>query len=248
MTTLSLPYLTFGIGSLLVGCGLCLRHAQPGTGRHAALWATALALLSFAFAAQEVHRQPGMRLLDPWIGGLESDALDAVPMIFYAALTLLLLFLAPRRDTQGKALAGMLLLTAATQIAYAASNLTTLAIGWWLTTLPFALPFSVSPLGAARFPFSSPSVRYLSRGRSLPSMLLPWKTCHTSAIGLSGWLFWPSPFAKACFPCIPGWWPASNTVRCCLQCCFSMAIWVPCSSLALRPWCYLTLPTPCSMG
>jgi NADH-quinone oxidoreductase subunit M len=145
MTTLSLPYLTFGIGSLLVGCGLCLRHAQPGKGRRTAISATALALVSFALAAYEVHRQPGARLLDPWIGGLESDALDAVPMIFYAVLTLLLLFLAPRRDTQGKALAGMLLLTAATQIAYAASNLATLAIGWWLTVLPFALPFFGQP-------------------------------------------------------------------------------------------------------
>ena len=139
MTHLTLPYVTGGLTALLVGALLVLRRPEPGSGRSGAIAASLIALACFLGALLEVHRASGARLLDPWLSWFEADALDGVPMIFYAALTALTLCLAPKRDTTGRSLAGMLSLAAATEIAYAASNLAVLATGWWLTALPFAL-------------------------------------------------------------------------------------------------------------
>lgn len=145
MTTLSLPYVTIGIASLFAGVFLTLRHNQPGSGRKTAIVSTLVAMISFMLAAWEVHAGNGARLLDPWISWFEADALGAVPMFFFAALSMLFLALAPKRDAGGSALAGMLLLTASTEIAYAASNLITLAAGWWLACVPFVFKFFGNP-------------------------------------------------------------------------------------------------------
>lgn len=136
MTQLAAPYLSLGIGALLVGALACWRAARP---RPVAGGAAGLALLSFALAAREVGAAAHVRLFDPWLAWFEADALDAVPMAFFAALTLGVIVLAPRRDAGGRSLAGLLLLAAATQTAYGAANLAVLATGWWLTGLPFAL-------------------------------------------------------------------------------------------------------------
>ncbi len=145
MTHLSLPYITFGLAALLVGAVITFRRAELGSGRKAATTSTFAALLCFALALWEVNSNHGVRLLDPWLSWFEADALDSVPMVFFAGLTLLFLALAPKRDTGGRALAGMLLLATATEVTYAASNLTTLAIGWWLTCVPFVFSFFGSP-------------------------------------------------------------------------------------------------------
>ena len=143
MTHLSLPYISFGIAALFAGSVLSLARASAG--RRPAILSVLTALAAFSAAAWEVHQQQGSRLLDAWVPWFEADALDAVPMVFFAALTLVLLALAPKRDAGGHALAGMLLLAAATEIAYAASNLITLAAGWWLTAIPFAFRFFGNP-------------------------------------------------------------------------------------------------------
>jgi len=145
MTTLSQPYITTGIAALVVGVFLTLRHKQPGSGRKTAIMSTLVAMICFMLAAWEVHASHGARLLDPWISWFEADALDAVPMFFFAALSLFFLALAPKRDAGGSALAGMLLLTVSTEIAYAASNLVVLAAGWWLTCVPFVFKFFGNP-------------------------------------------------------------------------------------------------------
>ncbi len=136
MTQLAAPYLSLGIGALLVGALACWRAARPSP---VAVAAAGLALFSFALAAREVGTAAHARLFDPWLAWFEADALDAVPMAFFAALTLGVIVLAPRRDAGGRFLAGLLLLAAATQTAYGAANLAVLATGWWLTGLPFAL-------------------------------------------------------------------------------------------------------------
>lgn len=136
MTQLAAPYLSFGIGALLLGALSCWRASRP---RPVAGAAAGLALLSFALAAREVGAADHSRLFDPWLAWFEADALDAMPMAFFAALTLGVIVLAPRRDADGRSLAGLLLLAAATQTAYGAANLAVLATGWWLTGLPFAL-------------------------------------------------------------------------------------------------------------
>jgi NADH-quinone oxidoreductase subunit M len=136
MTQLTAPYLSFGIGALIVGALVCWRSTQP---RRAAIVAVSFALAAFALAAREVGPAGQDRLLDPWLPWFDSDALDAVPMAFFAVLTLGVVVLAPRRDAGGRFLAGLLLIAAATEITYGAVNLAVLAAGWWLTGLPFAL-------------------------------------------------------------------------------------------------------------
>ena len=136
MTFLSFPYISIGLGFLLVGAIWAFKSANP---RFAALCAASASFGSFLLSALEVAKAGHDRLFDPWLRIFEADALDAVPMAFFAALTLVVITLAPKRDSGGKALAGILLLAAATQTTYAAANFAVLATGWWLTSLPFVL-------------------------------------------------------------------------------------------------------------
>lgn len=136
MTRLSAPYLTLGIGALAAGAVVALRARQP---RRVAVAAAAAAVLCFLLAAWEVAAAGHGALLDPLAAWLKADGLDAVPMAFFSVLTLLVLVLAPRCDAAPRPLAGMLLLAAATQAAYAAANLGMLAAAWWVTGLPFML-------------------------------------------------------------------------------------------------------------
>ncbi|MFN0079383.1 MAG: proton-conducting transporter membrane subunit [Prosthecobacter sp.] len=135
MDFLSLPFITIGLASLLGGALLSWRAKNP---RPVAIASSLITLLSFLLAAREVAAAGHARLFDPLLRCFEADALDAMPMAFYAALTFIVLLLAPKRDAGGRALAGMLLISASTQTAYAAANLATLAAGWWLTSVPFA--------------------------------------------------------------------------------------------------------------
>lgn len=136
MSLLSAPYLTLGIGALVVGA---LAVVRVQNGRPLAVAAASAAFLCFLSSAREVGAAGHERRSDPLLGCFEADALNAVPMAFFGALTLLVLLLAPRRDSGGRSLAGMLLLSAATQTTYGAANLGVLAAGWWLTSLPFLL-------------------------------------------------------------------------------------------------------------
>jgi NADH-quinone oxidoreductase subunit M len=136
MEYLSQPYLTTGLVSLLGGVLACWRSKQA---RKPALLAVVIAFGCFLLAARETFSAGHTHLLDPWLPSFEADSLNAVPIAFYAALTFLCVVLAPRRDTGGRAMAGMLLITLSTQMAYAAANWITLVAGWWLSCLPFVL-------------------------------------------------------------------------------------------------------------
>ena len=81
-----------------------------------------VAFVCFLFAAGEVSGAESRQLFDPLVKWFESDALDAVPMAFFAGLTLLVLVLAPKCDIGGRAVSGMLLLSAATQICFASRS------------------------------------------------------------------------------------------------------------------------------
>lgn len=136
MSFLALPYITIGIGALLVGIASCFRAQRP---RVIAIAAASVSLLSFFLSAREVMHAEHARLFDPLLKCFEADGLDAVPMVFFAALTLMVLILAPKRDADGKSIAGMLILAASTQVSYAAADLVAFAAGWWFTSLPFVL-------------------------------------------------------------------------------------------------------------
>lgn len=136
MTFLSIPYISLGLGSLLLGAIVASKSAKP---RPVAIAGATLALISFLLSAFEVAQAGHQQLFDSLLSIFEADALDAVPMAFFAALTLAIIILAPRRDAGGKALAGILILAASIQVTYAAANLAVLVTGWWLTSLPFVL-------------------------------------------------------------------------------------------------------------
>lgn len=133
MPYLSLPYLTVALASLLGGVLASWKAARP---RRTAVVAAALAFISFLAAA---HQAGGRSLHDPLLPFFQADALNAVPMAFYAALTLLVVVLAPRRDASAQAPAGMLLISLSVQTAYAAASWVPMVAGWWLSCLPFAL-------------------------------------------------------------------------------------------------------------
>ena len=136
MEHLSQPYFTTGLVCLLGGVVSSWRAKQP---RKPAVLAAVIAFVSFLGAAREVIAAGHGRLFDPLLPGFEADGLNAVPMAFYAALTIMVLVLAPRRDAGGRSMAGMLLISLSTQTAYAAADWTTMIGGWWLSCLPFAL-------------------------------------------------------------------------------------------------------------
>ena len=136
MEYLSLPYITTGLVCLLGGIVSSWRSGQP---RKPAVLAAAIAFLSYLGAAREVIAAGHGRLFDPLLPWFDADGLDAVPMAFYAALTLFVIVLAPRRDAGGRALAGILIISLATQTAYAAAGWATLVSGWWLSCVPFVL-------------------------------------------------------------------------------------------------------------
>lgn len=136
MQFLSLPYISIGIGSLIIGACISLRSKSPRMG---AIVSSMIAFLSFLLAAREVALVNHGRLLDPFLTWFDADGLDAVPMAFFAALTVMFVTVAPKRDAGGRSLAGMLIIAAATQISYAGANLAVLAAGWWLTCVPFML-------------------------------------------------------------------------------------------------------------
>jgi NADH-quinone oxidoreductase subunit M len=136
MQYLSLPFISTGIASLAVGAILSLTGRNP---RPIAIGSAFMSLLCMLLAVREVGVAGHGRLFDPLLPFFDADGLDAVPMAFYAALTAIFVTLAPKRDASGKALAGMLIVSAATQIAYAGTNLAVLVAGWWLTSVPFVL-------------------------------------------------------------------------------------------------------------
>ena len=140
MDSLSFPFLTAGLASLLVGAGVVLASGSAAVARPRAVIFALLSLAGFLAGGLEAIALPGTPgLLDPLLPWLEADALNAVPMIFFGCLTLFFLLLAPKRDSDGRQLAGMLIIAFATLLAYAAGNLVVMVIGWWLAGLPFLL-------------------------------------------------------------------------------------------------------------
>ncbi len=134
-----IPFLLLGIGSLFAGAVLCLLHGKVGSGRVTAALTTLFAVLCFTAAAVVPLQQPdGIRheALSSW---LLVDSLNALPLVFFTAITLVLILIAPKRDTAGSALSGMLILCIGTAVAYSAATLPVLAAGWWITVIPFAL-------------------------------------------------------------------------------------------------------------
>jgi hypothetical protein len=94
-----------------------------------------------------------------------------LPSLVFAALALAGILLLPRQDAAPKALAGLLIHTAATHLCYTAPSLNWLALGWWMTLLPFvAGMFGKHPHQSWAHGFFLLSAVAMTVGAFLPNM------------------------------------------------------------------------------
>ena len=137
MSELTFPFLSLG---LLVPLVVAMLLAGRPTVEMARLWgalAAGFAALMFALAGGAAVAGGGA-LEDAWAAGwLEADALDTLPLMAFALLTLVTLLAMPRQDLQGRAGAGLLVILTGTCLAYAAGTLAGMMLGWWLTLVPW---------------------------------------------------------------------------------------------------------------
>lgn len=141
MADLSLPFLSAAVAIPLAGAGVA--YFNEARARTASIMAAAATALSSLAVFEEVHTASGARLAEPWgIGLFTADPLNATFLALYSLLTLGILILAPRRDTNARINGATLLVLAATLAAYGADNVLLLAGGWIVSALPFIVgPF-----------------------------------------------------------------------------------------------------------
>lgn len=140
MADLIAPWLTASIGIPLAAAAV---SRLPGTQRHARTIAVLACTASLMLSLETVRELIGAgwtTMSEPWVPVLFSaDALNAVTMALFAALALVTLISAPRRDIDGKPVSTILMLTAGTLAAYAADNPMVFLAGWIGSLLPFLL-------------------------------------------------------------------------------------------------------------
>jgi NADH-quinone oxidoreductase subunit M len=141
MDTLSFPFISAGLLTLLMGAVLAWRQGLSASYRHRSVIFCAISCLCFALAGWDLYSLGKTACRDAWLPWLEVSELNATPTFFFALLTLFYLSLAPKRDADGRSQSGMLLLAFSTIIAYMAGNLVVLVLGWWLTCIPFVFSF-----------------------------------------------------------------------------------------------------------
>lgn len=138
---LQFPFLSFGLGAIVLAAVLCLPRFHGKSPRRTALTCLSLAILFFGIALYEAVQHSNDVLLDPWIPLLCADALDALPLLVYALVAAISICIAPRRDIKKLSLTGIMLLVLGTEMIYSASNFIILNLGWWLTCVPFIFGF-----------------------------------------------------------------------------------------------------------
>lgn len=136
----SFPALTTAVAAPI--CAAALVWAKPSAARAIGATGSAAAAVFSSIAVAEVWSVA--RHADEWAPGLfAADRLNASVMVLYALLTLAVITIAPKRDSDGRFVTGALLLLSATLAAYAADNLAVFAAGWVISALPFiAGPFT----------------------------------------------------------------------------------------------------------
>jgi NADH-quinone oxidoreductase subunit M len=140
----------------LFGALLAWRAGSAEKARAIGLGAALLSMIAAAFNL--VQLLTGGRIVVPY---LAVDAVNGLPMVVIAALTLATVALLPRREATPRALGEVLLMLSATLTAYASEHLILLWLAWLVCSLPMILnrrsrPFtrlvvmaSVMALGAA---------------------------------------------------------------------------------------------------
>ncbi len=142
MADLSFPLITAAVVIPLAGAAVVLLSKSHN--RVASVVAASAASLCSLELFWQVHSAGGARLVEPWALGLfAADTLNATFLVLYSLLTLGILVLAPRRDTNPSMSGSTLLVLSATLAAYGADNMLLLAAGWIVSALPFIVgPFN----------------------------------------------------------------------------------------------------------
>ncbi|MEX2264466.1 MAG: proton-conducting transporter membrane subunit [Bryobacteraceae bacterium] len=169
MPELSLPFLTVTVLAPALGAFGVLRTKSASMARAIAAAAVGCSLLASCAALWEVTERGGGSLAEPWslpsLGSAHpwfaADALNALALVVFAALALLTVLVAPRRDIGRPLLAQTLLLVSATQTVYATEHLLLLVVAWTLASLPLLIAKHPAVNGAAQ-----------SRAAALPRIAL----------------------------------------------------------------------------
>ena len=132
MGELTFPILTICI-ALPLFATLAASHARA---RSIAIAALSITLALFLEILRQVLASGGGALAEPSGLPFFADKLNAVPMVLLTGLALVTVIAAPRRDVNRGFLVRLLILTAGTLAAYAASNLPMFLIGWIASALP----------------------------------------------------------------------------------------------------------------
>ena len=132
------PWVSVSVLVTLAAAALVWKTPVTETARRWAIRVLTFDLLALLVASCESSRANGLRLPEPWIGGLFAvDALNAIPLPLFSALALGVTALAPKRKVTPQWVSGTLLLSGATLAAYAANSLPVMVLAWGATIAPF---------------------------------------------------------------------------------------------------------------
>ena len=131
--------LTFGIFIPLILSFVVWKMTNAEQARRWTAGTLALSFVTLLFANLAVMRTPEARFTENLWQWFVIDALNAIPLSLFTALVLGVAVLAPKRKLTPHWLAGLLWLSATTNVAYAANNLVIFALGWAGSLAPFLL-------------------------------------------------------------------------------------------------------------
>ncbi len=133
------PLMSLGLFVPLISSFIVWKLTNIEQARRWTAGALALSFVALLTASLTVARVPEARLTGSLWQWFVVDALNAVPLSLFAALALGVAVLAPKRKLTPHWLAGLLWLSATTNVAYAANNLIIFVLGWVGSLAPFLL-------------------------------------------------------------------------------------------------------------
>lgn len=129
--------LNFGIFAPLLFSFVVWKMTSPEQARRSSVLILSLSFLALLCNSFTVANAPDSRLAEPFEQWFLVDALNAIPLSLFAALSLGIVLLAPKHKLTPQWLAGILWLSATTCTTYAANNLVIFVLGWAASLAPF---------------------------------------------------------------------------------------------------------------
>ncbi|NOT59160.1 MAG: hypothetical protein HOP19_02930 [Acidobacteria bacterium] len=150
------PWLSLSVIASLVLAAWAWRAPQAESARRIGLIALVISFVALLAASLQAallsEGHHGSTLHEPFIRLFVVDALNAIPLPLFAALALGVMSFAPRRKVTPHWVAGVLLLSAATFVAYATTNLALFAVAWIASLVPFFVKRFFNVAGESEMP------------------------------------------------------------------------------------------------